>query len=184
MSKQPILISGAGLSGLLLAHSLHLSNIPFEVYEQDNANARFQGWRICITQDGIDAITSVLPQDDWVRFRSACPEFKGMITAMDPRTFEKLEKPSGPPRPSGPPGPPRRGPQTDFINASRTRLRETLLQGIREHVHFGKKCTGYEVLNDGVVLNFADGKKPLVVLNVSSNIQVITSHYTIYCIAC
>jgi len=38
---KPILISGAGLSGLLLARSLRSRNIPFELYERDSAGCMY-----------------------------------------------------------------------------------------------------------------------------------------------
>lgn len=57
---KPILISGAGLGGLLLARCLHRRAVPFELYERDaHAAARGQGYRIRISADDLDALTSV-----------------------------------------------------------------------------------------------------------------------------
>ena len=44
-----ILISGAGVVGLLLAQSLKKLNIPYEIFDRDESiSARGQGWGITI----------------------------------------------------------------------------------------------------------------------------------------
>lgn len=163
---QPVLISGAGLSGLLLAHSLRRSQIPFEVYERDSAgSARTQGYRIRLSQQGLDAIRTVLDEKLHAEFRHACSDNgSGQILAYDAVTMEPKPGPpgSGPPRPSaagekgtgaGPGG----GPQV--LGVDRAFLRNLLLRDIP--VHFGKAVVGYDLLHEGadqgVRARFSDG---------------------------
>jgi 2-polyprenyl-6-methoxyphenol hydroxylase-like FAD-dependent oxidoreductase len=49
-SAKPVLISGAGIGGLLLAQSLRSHRIPFKLYERDTDGcSRSQGYRIRIS---------------------------------------------------------------------------------------------------------------------------------------
>lgn len=72
-SPKPILISGAGLSSLLLAQSLLASRIPFLVFERDTSFAfRAQGYRLRLSAEGLDAIESVLSPEHFARFWARC----------------------------------------------------------------------------------------------------------------
>jgi len=71
---RPVLISGAGLGGLLLAQSLRSHRIPFRLYERDAAgSSRGQGYRIRISVDGISALEQVLDPAHYARFRAGPP---------------------------------------------------------------------------------------------------------------
>jgi hypothetical protein len=51
-AQKPILISGAGLSSLLLARALLSHSIPFEVYERDDSiYKRAQGYRLRLSAE-------------------------------------------------------------------------------------------------------------------------------------
>jgi 2-polyprenyl-6-methoxyphenol hydroxylase-like FAD-dependent oxidoreductase len=151
MSIKPILISGAGVSGLLLANSLRARNIPFEIYERDTAgSSRSQGYRIRLSSQGLDALKAVLDPQAYDDFRAGCSDNgSGQILAYDALTME--EKTFG----GGGGGPPKGGGQV--LGVDRAFLRNQLLKGIEEVTHFGKNCIGYEVREGGVVATFADG---------------------------
>jgi len=149
MSTKPILISGAGISGLLLAQSLRSRGIPFEIYERDPAgSSRSQGYRIRLSSQGLDALEAVLDPQAHQDFRAGCSNNgSGQILAYDALTMEEKQFGGG--------GPPKGGGQV--LGVDRAFLRNQLLKGIEEVTHFGKACTGYEVSSDGVVAKFSDG---------------------------
>lgn len=46
-----VLIIGAGLGGLALAQILHNQDVPFELFERDEApSARKQGWAVALVE--------------------------------------------------------------------------------------------------------------------------------------
>lgn len=56
-TQKPILLSGAGLSSLLLARAPLSPSIPFEIYERDTFfDERGQGYRLRLSAEGIDAV--------------------------------------------------------------------------------------------------------------------------------
>ena len=62
--ESPVLIIGAGLSGLVLAHGLKRQSIPFKIYERDSSpTSRSQGYRIRLNLIGLDALHHILPVD-------------------------------------------------------------------------------------------------------------------------
>jgi len=146
---KPILISGAGLSGLLLARSLRSSNIPFELYERDQAgSSRSQGYRIRLSSQGLNALEAVLSSEAYADFKAGCSDNgSGQILGYDAITMEEKHFGGG--------GPPKGGGQV--LGVDRAFLRNQLLRGIEEVTHFNKVCTGYEVSSEGVTARFADG---------------------------
>src|ERR1700734_176373 len=64
MPQIKVLIVGAGLGGLCLAHSLRNAHIDFEVFERDlSAWDRPQGYRLHLEADALNALREVLPPD-------------------------------------------------------------------------------------------------------------------------
>ncbi|RJE22800.1 FAD binding domain-containing protein [Aspergillus sclerotialis] len=62
MSQSPIIIVGAGITGLVLAQSLKKHCIPFQVYERDpNPSYRGKGWGITIHW-ALDSLIDCLPR--------------------------------------------------------------------------------------------------------------------------
>src|SRR5438477_12019270 len=82
---KPVLISGAGLGGLLLAQSLHSHRIPFKLYERDtDGSSRSQGYRLRISVDGLTALEQVLDPAHYGRFRAGCTDLgAGQTEAID-----------------------------------------------------------------------------------------------------
>ena len=168
-STKPILISGAGLGGLLLAQSLRSQGIPFKVYERDtDGSARSQGYRIRLSVDGLSALEQVLDPSHYERFRAGCTELgAGKIEAIDALTLQASSLP-----PPGSPGGSRLAPPGggEVVGVDRAFLRKTLFEGIEEAIVFGAQVVGYTLQEDGVVAEFADGtKSPVGVLLVGAD---------------
>jgi 2-polyprenyl-6-methoxyphenol hydroxylase-like FAD-dependent oxidoreductase len=155
-SAKPVLISGAGLGGLLLAQSLRSHRIPFKLYERDtDGSSRSQGYRIRISVDGLTALEQVLDPAHYERFLAGCTDLgAGKIEAIDALTM--LAKPLAQPGSQGGDrvGPPGGG---DVVGVDRAFLRKTLFEGIEEMTVFGAQIVGYTLQKDGVAARFADG---------------------------
>jgi flavin-dependent dehydrogenase len=62
MSQSPVIIVGAGITGLILAQALIKQSIPVRIYERDpNPLHRGKGWGITIHW-ALDALLELLPQ--------------------------------------------------------------------------------------------------------------------------
>lgn len=153
MSK-PILISGAGISSLLLAQSLRLSRIPFILFERDASfSFRAQGYRLRLSSEGLDAIESVLGQDPplWQKFWDRCGKTGGAgFAAFDAVTGEQKEHrvPEGLASREG-----------KIVGIARGDMRQVFAEGCEEFIEWGRNVTGYELTGDGVRALFADGTK-------------------------
>jgi 2-polyprenyl-6-methoxyphenol hydroxylase-like FAD-dependent oxidoreductase len=153
---KPVLISGAGLGGLLLAQSLRSHRIPFELYERDTAgSSRGQGYRLRLSVDGLTALEQVLEPAHYERLRAGCTDLgAGNIEVIDATTMQASPLPQ-----AGGPGGDRGGPPGggDVVGVDRAFLRNTLLEGIGEVTVFGAQVVGYTVQEGGVAARFADG---------------------------
>jgi 2-polyprenyl-6-methoxyphenol hydroxylase-like FAD-dependent oxidoreductase len=156
-ATKPVLISGAGISGLLLAHSLRASRIPYILYERDpNGNARAQGYRLRISSDGINALKAVLTPEEYNRLhQGTAATGGGGIHNLDAITGEP-EKSTGS---SGGDGAGGGGPGLggDVLGISRGFLRRCLLDGAEDTIQWGKQSIGYALSESGVTLKFRDG---------------------------
>ncbi|RED55085.1 FAD-dependent oxidoreductase [Cohnella lupini] len=150
---QHVLIIGGGIGGLCLAQGLKQAGISVAVYERDRTpTAREQGYRIHIDPTGSQALHSCLPPALWDAF---------VFTAGDPGDGfgfldEKLRKlvlvedeivkgeandPAG-----------------GHHAVSRLTLRQILLAGLDDVIHFDKEFSRYEQLSNGrVTAVFTDG---------------------------
>ena len=175
--QQPILILGAGISGLALAQGLSKSNIPFRIYERDtHFNLRAQGYRVRIVGSGIEALQTVLPPALYSRLEASCAINAhggvGTNTKLDALSAEEIENffgKAGPPSMGGHSGiggpgtggpgiqKPKGSPQP--LNADRMVLRSVLMRGLEEHVEFGKEFSAYEITPSGVIIRFSDGSE-------------------------
>lgn len=151
MSTKPfhVLIIGAGTGGLCLAHGLKKVGISVSVYERDRTRTGgLQGYRVGISPDGSRALAKCLPPDLFNVFVATCartPTYFNIYTEQmkevlsveyhqdeDPRNSEK--------------------------SVSRMTLRQVLLTGLEDIVHFDKKFVRYEQHQDGTVTAyFEDG---------------------------
>lgn len=147
-SADDVLIIGAGMSGLLLAQGLKHRNVPFQVFERDAALAS-RGHRYRIMDGGLNAFEKTLSPGMWTLFQET---HAGRI---EPPALAVLDAATGQ--------------QTDTwrfgdrsVNVDRPWVRELLLNGIEDRVHFGNGFQRYELLSDsngkdGVRVHFADG---------------------------
>lgn len=167
---KPILISGAGLSGLLLSRCLRRHAIPFEIYERDSHSAvRGQGYRIRLSSDGLNALEAVLTTSEMEALRAGTSQTGGGgIASLDALTGEASSSYS-PDTNSAPSGPqPKLG--GDVVGIARTFLRNELMKGLEESIHWNKRVVGYEYSTEtqssddgetegGVFAIFADGTR-------------------------
>ncbi len=154
MTQKPVLISGAGLASLLLARSLLRSNIPFQVFERDaSLSFRGQGYRLRLSNEGIDAIEDVLDPAAFQKFYDRCGKTAGSGFAhFDAVTGELLEQQ----RTVGESLGSRDG---KIVGIARGEMRGLFMEGCEDFTHFNTTVTGYELTDDGVRATFADGTK-------------------------
>jgi 2-polyprenyl-6-methoxyphenol hydroxylase-like FAD-dependent oxidoreductase len=157
MQEFHVVIIGAGLGGLCLAQGLKRTGIRFDVYERDPApDSRLQGYRIRIDKDGQGALEACLPPALFDLFRATA--------SISPRAGRFLT--------------PQLLPVTDRtptswdignddeeddgdLSVNRLTLREILLSGIEDNVHFGRALTHYRCLDDGRVEAFFEDATPV-----------------------
>jgi 2-polyprenyl-6-methoxyphenol hydroxylase-like FAD-dependent oxidoreductase len=149
MSQQPlnVIIIGAGTGGLCLAHGLKQHGIPVAVYERDRTRADgLQGYRVGINEHGIASLKACLPPDLFATFLATCARTPGYFNILTEHLTELLSVPLDDEAMSG------------GKSVSRMTLRQVLLTGLEDHVHFDKVFTHYEQNADGTVTaHFADG---------------------------
>lgn len=175
-----ILIIGAGLGGLTLAHGLKSCGIPFHIYERDSSPyERRQGYRVRINGDGAAALSETLPPHLYALFEQSCAETLPGVTRVDGPSGEVTGGKSGAEiarehaahMKNAPVGkstlldssgvPVHANPHS----ADRTLLRGVLLLGLEDDISWGKGLVDYTVNEDGgeegaqVEVHFRDGSK-------------------------
>jgi 2-polyprenyl-6-methoxyphenol hydroxylase-like FAD-dependent oxidoreductase len=153
-TSKPVLIAGAGIASLLLAHSLRLSGIPFKIFERDASFVfRAQGYRLRLSSEGLDAIESALDAETFQRFWDKCGKTSGNgFTQFNAVTGEEIETPEAPRQALVSRG-------GKVVGAARGDMRKSFAEGCEEHIEWSKEVTGYELTDDGVRATFADGTK-------------------------
>jgi 2-polyprenyl-6-methoxyphenol hydroxylase-like FAD-dependent oxidoreductase len=144
-----VLIVGAGTGGLCLAHGLKRAGISVAVYERDRTRTDgLQGYRVGIDPDGSRALHACLPPELFATFVATCaraPRYFNMLTEQLGELLS-LELPSN------------ADPVRSEKSVSRMTLRQVLLTGLEDVVHFDKTFTRYEQRPDGTVTAyFEDG---------------------------
>jgi 2-polyprenyl-6-methoxyphenol hydroxylase-like FAD-dependent oxidoreductase len=155
-----IVIAGAGLGGLCLAQSLKKQGISFAVYEKDEAaDSRTQGYRLRIDETGQRALAACLPVDLNRLFRQTCAVSTSQGRFLDPRLQPINGRPAESWRPSVIASPDQAEDAGGDRSANRLTLREILLTGIEDNVHFGKAVERFEQRGSGLVtVAFEDGE--------------------------
>ncbi|NIF04623.1 NAD(P)-binding protein [Chryseobacterium sp. Tr-659] len=158
-----ITIIGAGLGGLCLAQGLKKNGIHFTVFEKDLAiNTRSQGYRIRINEPGRKALQQCLPHHLYHLFLETCAaSYSGMnvlTPQLDISKNELVESWSDGVK------------EMPDLKPNRLTLREILLQGLEEHICFGKELISWQELESGEwELSFADGTTHLTDLVVAAD---------------
>lgn len=147
-----VAIIGAGLGGLCLAQGLKQQGIPFDVFERDSAlDSRSQGFRIRINADGQAALRHCLPPQLFELFKATCADDLPNVHALDTQlnnanqwieAWKDGEHKE----------------ERAELKVHRQTLREVLMCGIADRVHFNKELREVRQLEDDeVVFDFADG---------------------------
>ncbi len=145
-----VIVIGAGVGGLTLAQGLKQAGIRVAVYERDRTPAdRVQGYRVHINPTGSRALHACLPGPLFAAFDRTCGRPGRSIRFLTERMGVLLSVGGG------------LVPQPDAIgkhrSVSRITLRQVLLTGLEEIVHFGKTFMRYEEQGGRVIAHFEDG---------------------------
>ena len=167
-TQKPILISGAGLSSLLLGRSLLRASIPFLIFERDSSiSFRAQGYRLRLSSEGLSAIESVLGPDEFPKFWDKCGKTGGSgLAVIDATTGSKISAPvkNDAPENAGDgrskiPSEALSSRDGKIVGISRGDMRKFFLSGCESFVHWSHHVTSYELTPSGVCAVFADGSK-------------------------
>ncbi|MFF0488536.1 FAD-dependent oxidoreductase [Nocardia sp. NPDC004068] len=149
-----VIVIGAGLGGLCLAHGLRRAGVDVAVYERDvSASARAQGHRLHIDERGRDALSATLPPNLFRLIAAVAGRPAPKINGFDPQLRatgifalddSESESTTG-------------GLMPAHTVIDRHVLRRVLLSGLDDVVHFGRRYVGYDSEADTVTARFADG---------------------------
>ena len=135
-----VAIVGGGIGGLCLAQGLRKAGISVAVYERDRVrDERLQGYRIHIDPRGSRALHHCLPSALWDSFLATRGKGGGQFRFLTEQMEELLafQAPSG------------ADPIECHHSASRIPLRQVLLSGLQDIVHFDKEFVRYAERPDG-----------------------------------
>lgn len=152
MHTQPakVLIVGAGLAGLCLAHGLRRAGMDVRVFERDHASGdRLQGYRIHIEPQGNRALAACLPPHLLAEYLSSAGSagsgHRIVTEQLRQLVFFRAPQSTG-------------DPLDRDLSVSRITLREILLAELEPVVSFGAAFARYRELPDGTVrAEFEDG---------------------------
>ncbi|QWF84174.1 FAD-dependent oxidoreductase [Amycolatopsis sp. CA-230715] len=147
-----VIVIGAGTGGLCLAQGLRQAGVSVAVYERDQTREDgLFGYRVGIDPDGSRALAACLPEDlfqVFVATKAETPRFMNIFTEKRAELLRMGEWDT--PEPSDP--------IDSEKSISRMTLRQVLLTGIEDIVHFGKEFVRYhQNADDTVTAHFADG---------------------------
>lgn len=146
-----VVIVGGGIGGLALAQGLKKSGIGFGVYERDRTpTSRVQGYRVHISPAGSTALNDLLPPHLFDAFVHGCGRPSQSVHFVTERmkvlfAVRRLRAAAA-------------GEVAQHRSVSRIALRQVLLSGLEDAVHFDKTFVRYEELAGGRLLaRFDDG---------------------------
>jgi cation diffusion facilitator CzcD-associated flavoprotein CzcO len=136
-SPLPVVIVGAGISGLLLAQSLRRHGVPVRVFERDDDfTSRGVGWGLTLHWS-LPALRALLPEDLVQRLPGAYVDQDAVAAGLCSR-FPFYDLSTGQLRAETP-----RAPESHRIRVTREKLRRLLATGIQVEVRCSPPvCTG------------------------------------------
>ncbi|WP_344444862.1 NAD(P)/FAD-dependent oxidoreductase [Kitasatospora nipponensis] len=161
-----MIIVGAGLGGLALAHGLRGQGVDVAVYERDaHPDARPQGYRIQLDEPGLTGLRRCLPAPLFRLCLATAGAPPARVSVRNRRLEVLADRAAGGGSPetaggsgaaggSGGPG----GAAGPYA-FNRPTLRQIMLSGLTGHVHYGARLVDYRHEADGrVTARFADGR--------------------------
>ncbi|KAF5976982.1 zeaxanthin epoxidase chloroplastic [Fusarium coicis] len=146
---RPVLIIGAGISGLLLAQSLSRHGVPFRVFERDtDLETRGVGWGLTLLWT-LPVLKDILPEHLFDRLPEAYVDREAVTQGLS-SSFPFFDLSTGELKASVP-----RAPETERVRVTRQSLRALLATGI--DIEWGKGVAGVVSTNDAVTASFEDG---------------------------
>ncbi|KAL2127911.1 hypothetical protein VTI74DRAFT_9999 [Chaetomium olivicolor] len=149
--QKPILIVGAGISGLLLAQHLRKTGAhPFRIFERDDGLAtRGLGWGLTLHWS-LPALRSLLPEDLVARLPEAYVDRKAVEEGRASQ-FPFFDLSTGELKAKTP-----TAPESQRIRVTRDRFRRLLSEGLK--IEWNKAVNNVETAADGTVtISFDDG---------------------------
>jgi 2-polyprenyl-6-methoxyphenol hydroxylase-like FAD-dependent oxidoreductase len=149
MSSFHVLIAGGGIGGLCLAQGLRKAGISCEVFESQPGVVH-AGYRLHMNALGGNALQECLPDalyELYLQTSRKNPR-REVSVMIDPQGDEIWSRPHIGPANDG---------ERPHTAVNRRTLRQILATGLDDVLHFGRAATGYEIDEQGVRLNFADG---------------------------
>ncbi|MFY1702403.1 FAD-dependent oxidoreductase [Micromonospora sp. WMMA1923] len=142
-----VLVIGAGTGGLCLAHGLRRAGIDVAVYERYRTRTDgLLSYRIGIGPTGSSALRECLPPELFDVFLATCarsPRYFNVITERLRETASFTLRPDT-------------DPVKTERSVARMTLRQVLLTGMEDVVHFDKTCTHYVQHDNGTVTAYFD----------------------------
>jgi 2-polyprenyl-6-methoxyphenol hydroxylase-like FAD-dependent oxidoreductase len=149
-----VVIIGGGIGGLTLAQGLKKSGVSAAVYERDRTRTdRVQGYRVHINPTGSLALHECLPAPLFDLFTRTCgkPTEGIRFVTEQMKVLLALDNLNAPTHFSG-------DGVAQHRSVSRITLRQVLLSGLEDAVHFGKMFVRYKESSLGpIVAHFEDG---------------------------
>lgn len=148
-----VIIAGGGIGGLALAQGLHKAGASVAVYERDRHRTdRLQGFRIHVSPHGSRALHNLLPAELFDALVATSGKGGNEFSFLDDQGNELLhlgeEITTGGDRDRA----------ESHYGVSRITLRQILLTGLDDVVHYDKRFERYERGADGrITAHFADG---------------------------
>jgi 2-polyprenyl-6-methoxyphenol hydroxylase-like FAD-dependent oxidoreductase len=149
-----VVIIGAGIGGLCLAHGLRRAGVEVAVYERNQAaGSRWEGYRIHLNPAGSRSLRACLPDRLWDAFvATAGPAGDFGFLTKQLRELVVVEESVLYPHSA-------RNPAENHYAVDRRVLRRLLLSGLEDATHYGADVVGYESTSARQMRAlFADGR--------------------------